>query len=88
MPFAASFQIYPLVERLLRVLQNPPVAYGFVLAMVALTVFVRWLVGEYVGELIPFITLVPTILIATLVSGLWPGSLARKRPCRFFEKVE
>jgi PAS domain S-box-containing protein len=75
-PFAVGFQIQPLVERLLRVRQNPLVAYGFVLAMVALTVFVRWLVGEYVGELIPFITLVPTILIATLVSGLWPGIVA------------
>jgi hypothetical protein len=45
-PFALGFQIYPWVERLLRVRHNPLAAYGLALALVALAVFMRWLVGE------------------------------------------
>jgi PAS domain S-box-containing protein len=75
-PFALGFQIYPWVERLLRVRQYPLAAYGFALAMVALAVFMRWLVGEYTGAQIPFITFYPAIIIAALIGGLGPGILA------------
>lgn len=76
MPFALGFKIYPWVERLLRVRQNPFAAYGFALLMVALAVFMRWLVGGYTGVQIPFITFYPAIIIAALIGGLWPGILA------------
>ena len=76
MPFALGFQIYPWVERLLRVRQYPLAAYGLALAMVALAVFMRWLVGEYTGAQIPFITFYPAIIIVALIGGLWPGILA------------
>ena len=76
MPFALGFQIYPWVERLLRVRQYPLAAYGLALLMVALAVFARWLVGEYTGAQIPFITFYPAIIIAALIGGLGPGILA------------
>ena len=81
MPFALGFQIYPWIERLLRVRQYPLAAYGLALAMVALAVFMRWLVGEYTGVQIPFITFYPAIIIVALVGGLWPGVLATVLSC-------
>lgn len=76
MPFALGFKIYPWVERLLRLRHYPLAAYGFALAMVACAVFGRWLVGEYTGAQIPFITFYPAIILAALIGGLWPGILA------------
>jgi PAS domain S-box-containing protein len=45
------------------------------LVLVALAVFGRKLVGEYAGGQI-FTTFYPSIIIATLIGGLWPGILA------------
>jgi PAS domain S-box-containing protein len=75
-PFVLGFQIYPWVERVLRVRQYPLAAYGLALAMVALAVFMRWLVADYTGTQIPFITFYPAIIVAALIGGLWPGILA------------
>jgi len=75
-PFALGFQVYPWLERFLQLRQNPFVAYGFAVAMIALAVLVRWFVGEYVGARIPFVTFYPAIVFATLIGGLWPGILA------------
>src|SRR6266700_7188594 len=74
--FTSGFRIYPWVERALAVRRSPIAAYGFALAMIALAVLVRWIVGEYVGARIPFITFFPAIVIATLIGGLWPGIVA------------
>jgi len=74
--FASGFQIYPWLERALAVRRNPIAAYGFALAMVALAVLVRWIVGEYVGAQIPFITFFPAIVIAAIIGGLWPSIVA------------
>jgi PAS domain S-box-containing protein len=76
MPFALGFQIYPWVERLLRVRHYPPAAYGLALVMVAVAVLMRALVGDYTGAQIPFITFYPAIIIAALIGGLGPGILA------------
>lgn len=76
MPFALGFQIYPWVERLLRARRYPLVAYGFSLVMVAIAVAGRRLIADYVGVQIPFITFYPTIILAALIGGLWPGVLA------------
>jgi PAS domain S-box-containing protein len=75
-PFALGFQIYPWVERLLRVRQYPLAAYGLALAMVAFAVLGRWLVAGYTGTQTPFITFYPAIIVAALVGGLWPGIFA------------
>jgi hypothetical protein len=74
-PFALGFQIYPWVERILKVRQHPLAAYGLALLMVALAVLVRGLVGRYVGVQV-FTTFYPAIIIAALIGGLWPGVLA------------
>jgi len=74
-PFALGFQIYPWVERLLRVRQNPFAAYGLALLLVAVAVLVRGFVGQYVGVQV-FTTFYPAIIIAALIGGLWPGVLA------------
>ena len=75
MPFALGFQIYPWVERLLRVRQYPLAAYGLALLMVALAVLVRGFVGSYAGVQV-FTTFYPAIIVAALVGGLWPGIFA------------
>ena len=76
MTFSAGFQIYPWVERALAVRRNPIAAYSLALAMVALAVLVRWIVGEYVGARIPFITFYPAIILVAVIGGLWPGIVA------------
>ncbi len=76
MPFSDALQTRPIVERVHRVRQNAIAAYGLAFALVALATLIRWLVGEYVGARIPFITFYPAIIIATLVGGLWPGVVA------------
>jgi PAS domain S-box-containing protein len=74
-PFALGFQIYPWVERVLKVRQYPLAAYALALLMVALAVLMRGLVGQYVGVQV-FTTFYPAIIIAALLGGLWPGVLA------------
>ena len=75
MPFSSGFQIYPWVERALRVRQHPLASYGLALILVALAVFGRKLVGDYAGAQV-FTTFYPAIIIATLIGGLWPGIVA------------
>ena len=73
--FELGFQIYPWVERLLRIRQNPFAAYGLALLMVALAILVRGIIGNYAGVQV-FTTFYPAIIIAALVGGLWPGIFA------------
>jgi PAS domain S-box-containing protein len=74
--FKSGFQFYPWLQAALRVRDNPILAYGFALVMIVVAVLARWLVGEYVGARIPFITFYPAIILATLIGGLWPGIFA------------
>ncbi len=76
MPFSTAFENHPLIERALRVRQNPIAAYGIAVAAVALATLARWIVGGQVVEGLPFITYYPAIIIATLAGGFWPGVLA------------
>src|SRR6266851_8042314 len=76
MPFSSAFENHPLIERALRVRQNPIAAYGIAVAVVALATLVRWVVSGQVVEGLPFITYYPAIIIATLAGGFWPGVLA------------
>ena len=75
MPFTLGFQVYPWVERVLKVRQYPLAAYGLALFLVAIAVLVRGFVGQYVGIQV-FTTFYPAIIIAALIGGLWPGVLA------------
>src|SRR6266702_6055140 len=76
MPFSTAFEDHPLIERALRVRQNPIAGHGIAVAAVALATFARWVVGGQVVEGLPFITYYPAIIIATLAGGFWPGVLA------------
>jgi PAS domain S-box-containing protein len=75
-PFSTTFEDHPLIERALRVRQNPIAAYSIAVTAVALATLVRWIVGGQVIEGLPFITYYPAIIIATLFGGFWPGLLA------------
>jgi PAS domain-containing protein len=74
-PFVLGFEIYPWVERVLKLRQYPLAAYALALLLVAVAVLVRSLVGTYVGVQV-FTTFYPAIIVAALVAGLWPGILA------------
>lgn len=76
MQFSFGFQVYPWLDKLLRIRNRHAQAYGIALLLVALAVLARWLVHDYVGDTTPFITFFPAIVLATLVCGLWPGVLA------------
>jgi PAS domain S-box-containing protein len=75
-PFSLGFRIYPWLETILTIRRNLAAAYGLALAMVLLALAIRWLVAEYVGPEVPFITFYPAIILAALLGGLWPGVLA------------
>jgi hypothetical protein len=60
-PFGLGFQIYPWVERILRVRRYPLAAYSLALILVALAVLVRGLVGHFAG-----------VQVFTTFGSLWP----------------
>lgn len=76
MPFSASFEDHPVIERALRVRQNPIAAYGMAVVAVAVATLARWALDGQMVEGVPFIFYFPAIIIATLVGGFWPGLLA------------
>src|ERR1051326_9043984 len=73
MPLSEAFEDQALVKRVLRLRSNPIAAYGVALGMVGLATLLRWAVGAYAMEGIPFITYYAAIIVAALVGGLWPG---------------
>jgi PAS domain S-box-containing protein len=76
MPFSASFERHDFVERV-RALRTDPIAtYGIAICAVAVATGIRWLLGGWLLDGLPFITFYPAIIVATLIGGLWPGVLA------------
>src|SRR5690348_15817067 len=73
MPLSEAYEDHPLVKRVLHLRRNPIAAYGVALGMVGVATLLRWAVGGYAIEGIPFITYYAAIIVATLVGGLWPG---------------
>ena len=64
-------------ERLLRRAgAGPPAAYAVALLCVALAVAARLALGLFAPDVVPFATLFPAVLAATLVGGPGPGLLA------------
>jgi len=57
-------------------LRHPIVRYALALAAVCGAGLLRELLGSQFSELVPFATLFPAVLIATLLGGLGPGLLA------------
>ena len=73
MPLALGFQIYPWVERVLKVRQYPLAAHGLALLLVAIAMLVRTVVGHYAGVQI-FTTFYPAVIVAALVGAFGRAS--------------
>jgi PAS domain-containing protein len=71
-----SEQVHRWATRLHRLQRNPVMVYGVAIAAVLIATFVRWALGVYVHDRIPFTTSYPAIVVATLLGGFWLGSLA------------
>ena len=76
MPLSNTFEARRLAKRMHRLRENPFKAYGIAVAAVAIATLIRWAIGGYVLEGIPFTAYLPAIIIATLLGGFWPGVLA------------
>lgn len=76
MPSFAGLEGHRLAERMQRLRENPFAAYGIAVAAVAVATMIRWAIGGYVQEGIPFTLYLPAVVIATLLGGFWPGVLA------------
>ena len=50
--------------------------YALVLALVAITFIARWLLAPALGGQLLYLFLIPVVLVAGLVGGLWPGLFA------------
>jgi two-component sensor histidine kinase len=53
-----------------------PQAYAFAVFCVALAGSVRWTIGLFAPDVVPFATFFPASLLAALVGGIGPGTLA------------
>jgi PAS domain S-box-containing protein len=76
MPFLTALEGHRLAEHMQRLRANPFAAYGIAVAAVAVATMIRWAIGGYVQEGIPFTLYLPAVVIATLLGGFWPGMLA------------
>src|SRR5262245_21256078 len=65
-----------IVEFIQAARQHWDVAYAVAIGRVALAALARWVLGDYVGAQIPFVTFFPAIITATLLGGFWPGVCA------------
>ena len=71
-----SEQVHRWATRLHHLQRNPVMVYGTAIAAVLIATLIRWALGVYVHDRIPFTTYYPAIVVATLLGGFWLGSLA------------
>jgi PAS domain S-box-containing protein len=71
-----SEQVHHWATRLHRLQRNPVTVYGTAIGAVLIATLIRWALGAYVHDRIPFTTYYPAIVIATLLGGFWLGSVA------------
>jgi len=71
-----SEQIHRWATRLHRLQRNPVMVYGTAIGAVLIATVIRWALGAYVHDRIPFTTYYPAIVVATLLGGFWLGSFA------------
>jgi two-component system, sensor histidine kinase PdtaS len=76
MPFSPVIECYAGLKRLLSVRRHPVATYSLALSLVAAATLLRWAIGVFMTEGVPFITYFPAIVLATLIGGLWPGVFA------------
>lgn len=71
-----SGQVHRWARHLHRLQHNPWIVYGAALGAILFATFIRWAMGGFVHDRIPFTTYYPAIVIATLLGGFWLGVLA------------
>jgi K+-sensing histidine kinase KdpD len=71
----SSEQVHRWATRLHRFKRNPVMVYGTAVGAVLIATLIRWALGPYVHDRIPFTTYYPAIVVATLLGGFWLGSL-------------
>lgn len=71
-----SEQVHRWARHLHRLRRNPFLTWGVALGGILLATLVRWAIGGYVLDRIPFTTYYPAILVATLLGGFGLGTLA------------
>jgi PAS domain S-box-containing protein len=75
-PRLGSDQVHRLVIQLHNLQRNPFAVLGVAIGAILIATLIRWALGIYVHERIPFTTYYPAIVVATLLGGFWLGSLA------------
>jgi len=71
-----SGQVHRWARHLHRFQRSPWIVYGAALGAILLATLIRWAMGGFVHDRIPFTTYYPAIMIATLLGGFWLGVLA------------
>jgi len=71
-----SAQVHRWAKQLHRLQRNPWIVYGAALGAILIATFIRWAMGGFVHDRIPFTTYYPAIVVATLLGGFWLGMLA------------
>jgi PAS domain S-box-containing protein len=71
-----STQVHRWAKRLHRLQRNPWIVYGATLGAILIATFIRWSMGGFVHDRIPFTTYYPAIVVAILLGGFWIGMLA------------
>jgi PAS domain S-box-containing protein len=71
-----SAQVHRWATHLHRLQRNPWIVYGVALGAILVATFIRWAMGGFVHDRIPFTTYYPAIVVATLLGGFWLGMLA------------
>ena len=69
-------QVSRLAAQLHRLRRNPSVVWGVLVGGIVVATLIRWAIGGYVLDRIPFTTYYPAILAATLLGGFWLGAIA------------
>jgi PAS domain S-box-containing protein len=69
-------QVHRWAGHLHRLQRNPWIVYGTALGAILFATLIRWAMGGFVHDRIPFTTYYPAIMIATLLGGFWLGMVA------------
>src|SRR5947208_305707 len=67
---------------------SPAAAYAIAVAAVAVTLLIRWPLEAVLEYRLPYITLLPAVLVAACYAGLRAGLLATGRALRYEEAAE
>jgi PAS domain S-box-containing protein len=69
-------QVHRWAKHLHRLQRNSWIVYGAALGAILIATLIRWAMGGFVHDRIPFTTYYPAIVVATLLGGFWLGMLA------------